>query len=163
MVKGTQMYRLLRPVFIAGMMLSVFLYFVPFYKPAGDVLKAWLATGGVERRLSSFDLCLLLVHVGNVQSGVLYMASWGMEVAVLLLALRRPRRWVFVAGACEQLYLTSAFLLRPASSDLSGPWLSHALIYVYSVMCLTGFLIKPPGHAHKAAGEIAPSAVRVKS
>jgi hypothetical protein len=138
------MYRPLRALFIVGLTLSVIQYFVPFYKPAGDLLKAWLATGGVERRLSSFDLCRLLVHTGQVQWGAFYMALSGIEVALLVLTLRRPRRWVFVVASCEQLYLLIAFLLRPASGDLSDPWVSHVLLYVSSVMCLTGFLIKPP-------------------
>jgi hypothetical protein len=145
------MYRLLRTLFIAGLALSVILYFVPFYKPAGDVLKAWLATGGVARRLSSFDLCRLLVHTGHVQWGAFYMALSGIEVALLVLALRRPRRWVFVAGSCEQLYLLISFLLRPASTDLSDPWLTHLLLYVSSVLCLTGFLIRPPVNGDGAA------------
>src|SRR3974390_2203732 len=106
--KPPRIYRLLRPVFVAGLLLSLFLYFVPCYKPAGDVLKAWLAMGGVERPLSSFDLCRLLVHTGNVEWAAFYIALSPIELALVLLAIRRPRRWVFIAGSCEQLYLLIA-------------------------------------------------------
>jgi hypothetical protein len=156
-VKPSRMYRLLRPVFVAGLVLSLILYFVPYYKPAGDVLKAWLAIGGVERHLSSFDLCRLLVGTGNVQWGGFYMALSGVELALLLLALRRPRRWVFIAGSCEQLYTLVAFVLRPSSEALTQHWFFALLAYVSWAMCLTGFCVKPPRPEVAARPEAAPS------
>ena len=137
-------YRLLRPVFVAGLTLSLILYFIPCYEPSGDILNAWTTTDGVPRRLSSFDLCRLLVRTGNVQWGTFYVTLSGVELALLLLALRRPRRWVFIVGSCEQLYLLIAFLLRPSSPDLSQPWLASFLCYASWAMCLTGFFVKPP-------------------
>jgi len=144
-LRFSRTYRLLRPVFIVGLAVSLILYFVPCYKPAGDILTAWSSTGGVDRRLSSFDLCCLLVRTGNVQWGAFYIALSGVELSLLLLALQRPRRWVFIAGSCEQLYLLVAFLLRPTSNDLSQPWFWALLGYVAWAMCLTGFFIKPSG------------------
>ncbi len=143
-VKPSRMYRLLRLVVVAGLVLSLILYFVPCYKPAGDVLQAWLAMGGVERRLSSFDLCRLLVGTGNVQWGGFYIALSAVELALVLLALLRPRRWVFIAGSCEQLYLLIEFMLRPSSEVLTQPWFFAFLAYVSWAMCLTGFFVKPP-------------------
>ncbi len=137
-------YRTLRPVFVAGLALSLILYFVPLYTPTGDVLKTWSATGGVERKLSSFDLCRLLVDTGNVQWGAFYMALSGVEVALLVLALQRPRRWVFIAGSCEQLYTLITYLLRPTSNDLPQPLVSVFLSYASWAMCFTGFWVKPP-------------------
>jgi len=153
------MYRLLRPVFVAGLVLSQILYFVPYYKPAGDVLKAWLAMGGAERHLSSFDLCRLLVGTGNVQWGGFYMALSGVELALVLLALRGPRRWVFIAGSCEQLYLLIAFMLRPSSEALTQHWFFASLAYVSWAMCLTGFFVKPPHTIVVAHPEVAPSRI----
>ena len=143
-VKPSRTYCLLRPVFVAGFILSLILYFVPCYKAAGDVLKGWLSIGGVERSLSSFDLCRLLLQTGNVQWGVFYIGLSGFELALVLLALRWPRRWVFIAGSSEQLYLLVAFLLRPSSADLSQPSFFAFLNYVSWAMCLTGFFVKPP-------------------
>lgn len=144
MCHGSRPYRILRPVFVAGMVLSLVLYFIPWYTPTGDVLRAWLATGGVERRLSSFDLCRLLVAAGDVQHGGFYLALTAVELAVLLLAVQRPRRWVFVIGAGEQLYTLIAFLLRSRANDLPYPWFSDFLYYAAWAMCLTGFLVRPP-------------------
>ena len=138
-------YRLLRPLFIAGMTLSLVLYFIPRYSPSGDTLNAWNATGGDERSLSSFDLCLLLIRTGTPAWGAFYIASSGVEVLLLLLALRRPRRWVFIAGASEQLYFLLAFLLRPKGGDLSEALFPSLLPYVAWAMSLTGFFAKPPG------------------
>jgi hypothetical protein len=143
-------------VFVAGLALALILYFVPCYQPSGGILNAWTATGGVARRLSSFDLCCLLVRTGNVQSGVFYIALSGVELALLLLALLRPRRWVFIVGSCEQLYLLVAFLLRPASNDLSQPWFWALLCYAAWAMCLTGFFVKPPRTPVAAPPDIAP-------
>ncbi len=158
-VKPSRTYRLLRPVFVAGFILSLILYFVPCYKPAGDVLKAWLSMGGVERPLSSFDLCRLLVHTGNVQWGAFYIALSGVELALVLLALRRPRRWVFIAGSSEQLYLLIAFLLRPTSPDLSHPSFFAFLAYASWALCLTGFFVKPPSARVATCPQAAPSQV----
>ena len=162
-VKPSRTYRLLRPVFVAGFVLSLILYFVPCYKPAGDVLKAWLSMGGVERPLSSFDLCRLLVHTGNVQWGAFYIALSGVELALVLLALRSPRRWVFIAGSCEQLYLLIAFLLRPSSADLSQPSFFAFLNYVSWAMCLTGFFVKPQRARMSARPEVAPSPINERT
>jgi hypothetical protein len=137
-------YGFLRPVFVAGLALSLILYFVPCYQPSGGILNAWTATGGVARRLSSFDLCLLLLRTGNVAWGAVYVASSGVELVLLLLALRRPRRWVFVVGSCEQLFLIATFLLRSSPDDLSQPFFWALLGYAAWAMSLTGFFVKPP-------------------
>jgi hypothetical protein len=155
--KPSRMYRLLRPAFVAGLVLSLILYFLPCNKPGGDVLRAWLAMGGAERHLSSFDLCRLLVGTGNAQWGELYMALSGLELALVLLALRRPRRWVFITGSCEQLYLLITFLLRPRSPALTQPWFIDFLFYVSCAICLTGFLVSPPRTRTAARAEGAPS------
>jgi len=156
-VKPSRMYRILRRVFVAGLVLSLILYFVPCNKPAGDVLKAWLAMGGAERHLSSFDLCRLLAGTGNVQWGGFYIALSGVELALVLLALRRPRRWVFIAGSCEQLYLLITFMLRPSSEALTQHWFFGFLAYVCWAMCLTGFFVRPPRNGVRARPEVAPS------
>ena len=115
--------------------------------------------GGVERRLSSFDLCRLLVGTGNVQWGGFCMGLSAVELALVLLAFRRPRRWVFIAGSCEQLYLLITFMLRPSSEALTEPWLFTFLSYVSWAMCLTGFFVKPPRTGVAARPEIAPSRI----
>jgi hypothetical protein len=151
-------YHILRPVFVAGLALSVVLYFIPWYTPTGDVLRAWSATGGVERRLSSFDLCRLLVRTGDLQGGAFYMVLSAIEVTLLLLAVRRPRRWVFLAGACEQLYTLIAFLLRPTANDLPQPLFSVVLYYASWAMCFTGFLVRPPAKSTSAQCVVEPTA-----
>ncbi len=143
-VSGSPAYRILRPLFVAGYALSTVLYFIPWYTPTGDVLKAWLATGGVERHLSSFDLCRLLVSTGDVQSGAFYMSLSAIEVVLMLLAVWHPRRWVFLAGACEQVYTLIAFLRRPTANDLPHPLFSVFLYYAVWGMGFTGFFIRPP-------------------
>jgi hypothetical protein len=140
----SRVYQFLRPVFLAGMALSLILYFVPVNEPSGDILSAWTATGGVARRLSSFDLCGLLVRTGNLGWGVFYIASSGLEFLLLLLALLRPRRWVFMVGSFEQLYFLIAFLLRPSSPDFSQPWFVVLLACASWAMGLSGFFVKPP-------------------
>lgn len=137
-------YHILRPVFVAGLALSIVLYFVPWFTPTGDVLRAWSAIGGVERRLSSFDLCRLLLATGDVQHGAFYMVLSAVELMLLPLAVWRPRRWVFLFGACEQLYTLIAFLLRTTGSDLPQPWFSVFMYYAAWAMCLTGFFVRPP-------------------
>ena len=143
-VSRSRAYCILRPVFVGGLALSTVLYFMPWYTPTGDVLRAWLATGGVERHLSSFDLCRLLVSSGDVQSGTFYMLLSAFEVALTLLAVWRPQRWVFVVGACEQLYTLTAFLWRSTANDLPQPLFSVFLYYASWGMCFTGFLVRPP-------------------
>jgi hypothetical protein len=143
-VSGSRTYRILRSLFIAGFALSSVLYFIPWYTPTGDALRAWLAIGGVERHLSSFDLCRLLVSTGNVQSGAFYLFMSAVEVVLMLLAIWRPRRGVFLAGACEQLYTLIAFLLRPTVNDLPQPLISVFLYYASWGMCLMGFFVRPP-------------------
>ncbi len=142
-------YRALRLLFITGFALSFILYYIPCYKPAGPVLTAWTANGGAERRLSSFDLCRLLIRTGDVNWGAFYIALSLFELTILVLAIRRPRRWVFVAGSCEQLYLLLAFLLRSHSGDLPQPLITMLLGYASWPMCLSGFFVKPP-HPHVA-------------
>jgi len=68
----------------------------------------------------------------------------GRFLALLFLALQRPRRWIFIAGSCEQLYLLIAFLLRTSSDDFSQPSFVTFLFYASWAMCLTGFFVKPP-------------------
>src|SRR5689334_695641 len=138
-------YPLLRLLFIVGMTLSLVLYFAPHYKPSGGILNAWTATGGAERNLSSFDLCLLLVRTGNPGWGAFYIASSGFDLVLLLLAIRRPRRWVFIVGSSEQLYFLVTFLLRPKSGDLSEALFFALLPYAAWAMSLTGFFVKPRG------------------
>ena len=139
MTRISRTYRLLRLLFIVGMTLSLVLYFLPVYKPSGGILNAWTATGGVERHLSSFDLCLLLVRTGNPGWGAFYIASSGVELMLLLLALRRPKRWVFIVGSCEQLYFLITFLLRSKAGDLPEAFFFALLTYASWAMSLTGF------------------------
>lgn len=159
----SRLYRLLRPIFVAGLVLSLILYFVPCNKSVGDVLKTWLAMGGTARHLSSFDLCRLLVDTGNVQWGGFYMALCGIELALVLLAVRRPHRWVFIAGSCEQLYLLITFILRPSSETLIQHWFFAFLAYASWAMCLTGFFVKPPRTGLASHPEVAPSHAHEKT
>lgn len=154
-------YRLLRILFIIGMTLSLILYFVPRYKPSGSILNAWTATGGIERHVSSFDLCLLLVRTGNPAWGAYYIALSAIELVLLLLALRHPGRWVFIVGSSEQLYLLIAFLLRPKSAALSEAFFSAFLTYAAWAMSLTGFFVKPPGTI--ATGRVSEAPFREQS
>jgi hypothetical protein len=136
-------FRILRIVFVGGMALFIVQYFVLFYQPSGEVLKLWLASGGSERHLSSFDLCRLLNSLHSPQ-GIFYMALTGFELVIVYLAIQRPRRWVFITGASEQLLLLVLFLVRPASNDLTNPLIALFLGYLSWTMCLTGFFVKPP-------------------
>jgi hypothetical protein len=86
-----------------------------------------------------------LVRTGNVQWATFYIASSGVELVLVLLALLRPRRWVFIVGSCEQLYFLVTFLLRSTSNDLSQPFFWPLLWYAVWVMSFTGFFVKPPG------------------
>ena len=155
---ATSGYRALRLVFITGLALSFILYLVPCYTPTGAVLTAWTANGGIERRLSSFDLCRLLIRTGDVNWGAFYIGLVAFELTMLVLAIWRPRRWVFLAGSCEQLYLLFAFLLRSHAGDLPQPLLTMLLGYASWPMCLIGFFVKPPQPVVPGAPPTTPTA-----
>lgn len=140
----SQSYQVLRRVFVAGLGSSLVLYFIPWFTPAGDILRAWSATGGAERALSSFDLCCLMLRVGDTLHGAFYLVLSIMELVLLVLAIWRPRRWVFRVGAGEQLLTLIVFLLRSRANDLPQPEWSVLVYYATWAMCFTGFFVRPP-------------------
>ncbi len=140
-------YPTLRGVFVAGLLLDLVLTFVPAYRTK---VGSFLGFGGEERSLSAFDM--IRIQLQNQSGwGVFNVAYFGAYAALVVLAWKQPKRWVFVTGAALAAF---ALLLEL----FIGPWDSiyyypvpRLLHYVAGACVIAGFFARPP--SRRAAPE----------
>jgi hypothetical protein len=127
-----------RVIFIAGFMLEILLWFIPTISITTDL-------GAIS--ISSFRIARSLFLYGQNGAGLLVIFPLFVSVVILVLAMKYPRRWVFICGACFAV-LVILWGVSHGSADLEMGmdvyFAPRILSYVGSVMGLIGFIVKPP-------------------
>lgn len=117
--------RRLRQIFIAGHVIGIALFFVPDYVPN----IGWV---------SELEWVRYLFNVGDTASALWKVAQLSARIGFLALAIYRPRRWVFIAGAAWASLIFGTNLILETKPDTLYLTLSYAQL----LMRMTGFFIK---------------------
>src|SRR5580704_5803637 len=127
-----------RVIFIAAFTLEILLWFVP-------TISFPTHLGGVS--ISSFRIARSLFLDGQSGEGFLVIFPLFISVVILVLAMKYPRRWVFICGACfAALVILSGVSHGRADLEVGmDVWFAPRILsYVASVMGLIGFVVRPP-------------------
>ena len=131
----------LRIAFIVGCSLHVILTFAPAYSAK---VGGFLGIGAEDRSFSTFDAirAALATNAGEMAGliGVIWFCS---VLGFALLAMKRPRRWVFLAGACVASFFLILSMFAGAPPNVRVYLLPQLLRLSASLMEMTGFWIAP--------------------
>jgi hypothetical protein len=117
------------------------LWFVPTYKVAVGGL---IGQGGQERSLSNLDAVRLVIQSGQLGLGILFVLFFCITAAFVALAMKYPRRWVFIAGSCFELFELVFDFFSGSNPNMQPYLLPQLLGYVAAAMVLAGLWVKPP-------------------
>ena len=134
-------YRNLRALFIAGFALNAILFFVPALKAK---VGGFLGFGGEERTFSVLTLTREIIQAGHLGLGLFFVIIFCIAVAFVVLAIKYPRRWLFITGACYTIVWFIFALFSGSGKDTEELFLPKLLGYVASALTLSGFWVRPP-------------------
>lgn len=136
-------YRNLRALFVVGFALDAAMVFVPSFRMK---VGGFMGMGGEERSLSVLDAIRLAFANGQFGIGMFFVLCFCAAVAFAVLAVKFPRRWVFVAGSCFAAFMTVLSIFMGSGDDAhTHRYLLPRLIgYVCAVLQLVGFWVRPP-------------------
>ena len=135
--------RVLRTLFTVGFAVQAVDSVVPDVRLAGKTLQYWLETGGTDRLVSDLDLIRFCFRLGLLGWGFYNMLMWVAPFAFIALAMKNPRRWVFVTGAVFAIYQLLFEYVGPQNSEIHVAPISLVLINIARAMALVGFWVKP--------------------
>ncbi len=137
-------YRNLRALFIAGFALNALIFFLPAFKvKVGSVL----GMGGEVRTFSALTLTREVIQAGHIGVGLFFVIVFCIAVAFVVVAIKYPRRWVFITGACYTVFWLIFGFFSGENKDTQQLFLPQLLGYIASAMTLAGFWIRPPTQA----------------
>jgi len=140
---GLFTYNLLRILFVCGYSIQIILTFVPsIHMKVGG----FLGYGGEERVLSLYDM-IQLIFPENPGVALLMVTIFATWVAFVVLALTYPKRWVFLTGAILVAFFFLVNIFTPGQEGQEGIEyfvIQRILSFIGSILCLSGFLVKPP-------------------
>jgi hypothetical protein len=134
-------YGSLRALFFVGFALSAVLEFVPVLKMK---VGGFMGIGGEERSMSALDLIRLLFQGGQTGLAILFVLMFCVTLAFAALALKYPRRWVFIAGSCYAVFVIVLDFFSGSNKDVEYYFLVQLLGYIATAITLTGFWVRPP-------------------
>ena len=129
----------LRSMCVLGFGLMLVLYFVPKYQMTVGGLFGF---GGQLQTFSDLDAYRLFFRQGRTGLFLFGVGTFFASGAFLVLALTRPRRWVFVSGASFATFLLILFLFIGQSPDQTYLPIPRILDYVSMALPLSGFWAK---------------------
>ena len=131
--------RKLKLLFILGWAISIILVFVPYKRmKVGGIY----GIGGEERTVSLLQETRLLAESTPLISLFMTIAI-AIFIAFLVLAIKYPKRWVFLSGA---IFMSFFFLLSLFSPPTEGEKLfliPRVIDFISTAFILTGYFIKP--------------------
>ena len=134
-------YQALRALFVGGFALDIVLMFVPSIEVT---TAGFLGFGGTVISMSGLDVIRRLFQSGEVGLAMLLVLLFCAQVAFLILAMKYPKRWVFVAGSCFAVFLVILGLFAGSSDNVEEYFVPRVLSYVATALQLAGFWVKPP-------------------
>jgi MFS family permease len=145
----TNHYKILRIIFISGFSLQLLLTFIP----SVEVNK--LKVFGFDNQFlknetySDKDTIGLLLQV-NPLLGLFFIAVFILQIIFIILAIKYPRRWVFLSGAGLACLSFIGWLFMPKASNTTILVIPALLSWCAMFAKMTGFFIHPP------EGELSP-------
>ena len=100
----------------------------------------------MDHSLSTFQIIGIMFENGEAGWALYNSVSYCFTAAFILLALKYPRRWVFLAGSYYTVANVVVGSLFPASTNGNAEWmlLSRLLEHIARLMRLVGFWVLPP-------------------
>lgn len=131
----------LKTLFIIGFLINIILTFIPStrIKTGG-----YLGIGGEEKLVSTHKM-IQLAFRRNPSIALLLVVVFAFFVAVVILAITHPKRWVFLSGAIVVAFFMLVNLFSPSQEELGvkGLIIPNIIGFIGNILCLTGFFIKP--------------------
>jgi len=138
--KGFFSYYNLRILFIIGYSISFILNFIPSFRIKGSFFQP-------EKLLSVRDIVKILFGNGQVALGMFSVLLVAFAIVFVILAIKYPKRWVFVSGASFGVFglFLSLFVGTPEGVEVLV--IPAVISYIANAMILSGFFIKPEVHS----------------
>lgn len=138
---SSPVYGFLRTLFILGLLTNLALTFVPSMQMRAG---GFLGFGGEEKLLSSYNMIQMLFNQGQVGLGIFLVGLFAVNIALAVLALTNPKRWVFVTAACITAFSLLLNLFSGSNESVKILSTPKTIGYIASALMLLGFFIKPP-------------------
>jgi hypothetical protein len=134
-------FQLLRILFICGFLMSIGLTFVPRIE---ITQQGMFGIGEVQKETySMYGLVRLLGERQEVGWQLFYVILFALQIVFVILAIKYPKRWVFISGASISAFLLLWDFFTPSREDIEYLLIPRVLDYISSAFVLLGFFAKP--------------------
>ena len=130
--------------FIIGFAVWTVLFFIP-YSRYPTLYWYFQSPMFAVDSFSLFGLARVYIQTAHVGWFLLVLLVFAARVAFLVLSITKPKRWVFISGACwAALAFTIAVFSGRNTSGGNGTPIFFVLVeFAIAVMCFAGFFVKP--------------------
>jgi len=134
-------FQLLRVLFICGYLMKIVLTFVP---SAEITQRGMFGFGEVQKQTYSlYDIIRLLGERGAFGWQLFFIVLFALKIVFVILAIRYPKRWVFISGASFYAFLLLWGFFTPSMEGIEYLLIPSILDYISSALVLLGFFVKP--------------------
>lgn len=135
-------FQTLRILFICGYLMSIGLTFVPSLEISKH--EGMFGMGEVVKHTYSlYEIIRLLYESGEYDWQLFYVTVFAVEIAFVILAIRYPKRWVFISGASFTAFFLLWSFFTPSREGIKYILIPRVLGYVADAFVLLGFFARP--------------------
>jgi len=133
-------FQLLRILFICGCLMGIVLTFVPGI----EITHRDMFGEEVQKKTySSYEVTRLLGERQKVGWQLFYVILFALNIVFVILAIRYPKRWVFISGASIAAFFLLWDFFTPSKEGIEYLLIPRILGYISSAFVLLGFFVKP--------------------
>ena len=138
-------FQTLRMLFIFGYLIGIILTFVPSVEITQITQHGMFDAGEVTKvTYSSYGIIQLLGERQEVGLQLFFVILFALNIAFIILAIKYPKRWIFISGASITAFLLLWNFFTPSNKDIQNLFIPRIIGYISDTFILLGFLIKPP-------------------
>lgn len=127
----------MRTIFVSGYLISFIMAFVPTLRIKSGFFRP-------EQVLSLKDIIQLLFEGGQTATEVLLGLFVLADIAFVVLAMKYPKRWVFLSGAILAAFGLFMNLFSPKAEGAELLVVPTAISLIAGALPLIGFVMNPP-------------------
>jgi hypothetical protein len=137
-------YRVLRVIFISGFAVSIVLTFIPSIEVASAPPVFGFGNQFLKSELLSDKDIIGKLLQENAIVGLFFVFLFMAQVAILVLAIKYPKRWVFIAGVSLTCLTITLWLFSTTPQSTTTLVIPAVFSWLATFAKLTGFFIHPP-------------------
>ncbi len=133
----TNRYQTIRTLFITGFILNIILTFIPSasYQPYSYYEQPL-------KYLSAYDGIQILFKAQSFW-GFYFVFLFSLNIVFIVLAIKYPKGWIFIAGASVTGFNYVLSLFMPSNPDIHSVFVTAVFQYLASLFILSGFFANP--------------------